>query len=218
MKNFLVILICYSSIVIGKSQDSLFVAEHYIGIDASFINALIPLNNDIGFTAPYRFNHRRYKSDKTYNRHGLNFDLSGVFSDGGVDPNNNSNNLMIDYRFGKGRDLYSSKRFQVSGGWDMRYRIDYNNTKVASTTNNPDSGSKNNSFEFRIGTGPFVGLEIKINERLSIYTDTHVYLNLSYEWNRFVLDQSPDDASPEHTVQYWDWQHLPTHIIFFYKY
>ena len=125
-----------------------------IGIDATgFLSQFLNFGGSSSNRSPYYFTYRKLGENKN-TRIGLGADLD-------IQLSNERSSNSIDFRAGNEKFNDFGKRWRALYGWDFKLGLDL--------ITNANSG---NVANLRLGTGPFVGLQFRLNERISFATET----------------------------------------------
>ena len=141
-----------------------------VGVDVTkFLSQFLNFGDATNNLSPYFILLKKYKGDKN-TRYGLGADLNVRLS--------NSRSLMqIDFKIGSERFVDFGKHWRGLYGLDTKYGVNilFNN-------------DTNNAIGVRFGVAPFLGLQYRLNERLSIATETAYNLWLVGEFQEDLTD------------------------------
>lgn len=193
-----------------------------LGIDATFINNFLPLDNSIGGRGTYLLHYIKYKNNNKITRHALDVDLFGEFAnfESQIVSRLDNSRVDIDYKIsiGKQKQVLKNKGYilygsEIAAGYffNRRFVLDPNDPQEESFNTNIDQ----NIF---VGYGPFVGFGYKIFKRISLYTETGVALRLSYGLDKFKSDFSPTTDFNDTNIAISAAYVLPRSIILFYHF
>lgn len=150
MKKSLVLLSFLSFTTFLFSQNENY--NRQVGFDATgFVTQFLNLGSSSSGSSPYVFTYRRLGDKKN-----IRFGLGGSFN---IAEERVINTL--EFRVGKERFKDFEKRWRALYGWDFKLGGFYNSDR-----------NDNISTSLRIGASPFFGLQFRINERLSVSTET----------------------------------------------
>lgn len=145
--TFLAISIC------GFSQNENL--NRQFGVDATGFIAQFLNFSGSGANAPtYHFTYRKLGTEKNH-RYGIggNFNASGGDSDGRFAT-------TVNFRYGKERFKDFAGKWRGFYGWDLKTGLGIN------------ASSGTSAVSFNIGPSAFFGLQFRLNERLSLLTET----------------------------------------------
>jgi len=141
-----------------------------LGVDASkFLSQFLSFGDSNNNLSPYFILLKKYKGDKNI-RYGLGGNLNLRLSDA-------RSLAQIDFKIGSERFIDFGKHWRGLYGLDTKYGI-----------NAIFSNNGNNAIGLRMGIAPFLGIQFRINERLSIATETAYNLWIVGEFQEDVTD------------------------------
>lgn len=189
------------------------------GIDATFINNFLPFDNTIGSRGNYLFHLIKKRDDQKFTRHAFDIDVFGDFENNETDVDRDNARFNIDYKISRGKKKNVFKRGYILYGTELQLDYFFNQRAVLDL-NDPDEESFNTNLDQTISAslGPFLGLEFKLSNRLSIYTEAGIYLRVSYGIDSFDSDFDPDSNFRDTNFSVHDRFSLPGSIILFYHF
>lgn len=189
--------------------------KHEIGLDATFINNFLPLDNSIGRPGSYLLYYRQNKAQNKFESRAITGDLNLNLTDK-IDYNNA---LAVSYRKGKGKRYPIWKKFNALIGRDTYYDI---NIDVNKGTNgdNLDQITKRQELSFAYGIGVFAGIEYNITERLSVFTEVLYNVKAKLTYSNLEMQFDADTSDMERSVQFnaFDTFIYPKTLVVFYKF
>lgn len=169
-----------------------------IGIDFTFINNFIPLENQIGRQSGYDIYYIKSTPNNRFMRHAIDFDFRHNKSEETDTQPRTTNRYRLGYKFGVGKSKSLSDKLRIAYGWDFLGSYSYSSAKstVSATVNHPefDRVSKSNTYFF--GTGPFCALSYNITKKLSLYTEMGYRLQFLRQ-NEMSFNTLDDDNEQE---------------------
>lgn len=209
--SLLLISICLQ--LNGQSENSDFYKNAF-GLDASFVNSLLPLSNTIGESSPYLFSFRQYSNENKFVRFNADFDFNLRLEDQEDSFNSDDSALDFDFRVGQGREIALYKDLSYVYGYDLIMGIDYEKSK----TKFEEGENVRESVGLELGSGVFFGFSYKIFERLFIYAEGSYYLIMSNINERFSNETNPNLDFKTKVFQLGTRSKLPTSIVLFFKF
>jgi len=146
-----------------------------IGIDASFINNFLPLENNIGIRGPHLFHYIKYKANNKFIRQALNFNIMGNFQQDNSGSNSKSTQFFTSYKISKGKSINVLKRVNALYGAEIS--LNYIFSAFNSSNDTIDNFRKTLNQTYSTAVGPFIGFEY----RFSLYTEGGIYLDFIYK-------------------------------------
>jgi len=187
------------------------------GIDALFINRLLPLERTIGVSSPYLFNMKRWNDAGKVERFGLNINIVGQSDTRDNDPSQVTNSIDIDYRFGWGKKRNAFKKADWYLGTDILVNPLFESTKTITDFSGVETENKSTTIGFGTGIGPWVGLQYNFTERIGLYTEFAAYLTFDYTFSEFQTDNSNLNGFKEKTFSYRSKFIIPGNLVIFFK-
>jgi hypothetical protein len=195
--------------------------KHQIGINTTlFVKQFLSFSdNNILFDNPYLFTYKHIGERGTGLRAGVGFSFLGSknTTNGNVDLTPDSTDSRLYFRIGYEKQFVLSKHWITYGGIDARYHSE--KTKVVSTIStfpqNQVSTIENKNLN--IGLGPVLGIEFRINKRMSLNAEaTAMYF---YNEKRKMIKDSkfPSLDSDSYTSRSLVAVSVPTTIFFIVK-
>lgn len=190
-----------------------------IGVDFTFINNFIPLENQIGRSSGYDL---YYISSTGSNVFRNAFDLSFGFSKD--EEQNDAPKVLrrfnFNYKIGVGNLKQLSSKFKLLYGFDFLMGYGYSKTTnpVPANFNQPADEAIFKRNEIRLGIGPFWGVNFNITKHLSLYTEMGYYVNGSRMKSSFYLTSDEDDVDEEKKLDISSGFALPTSLVLFYNF
>lgn len=199
------------------SQASIDTFNRAIGIDATFINNFIPLENRIGASNAFQLHVLKKLTNDRYRRQAFFINFFG--GEDFPDEENGRVNHNIDFRYKIGNlkkvNLYKS--FYLLYGFEARIENNYRFSKTPdSSDDNLFTKNSTNILDFRFG--PLAGLEFQINSRLSLFTEALYNVGFRHRKETFKSMGSPEDDFKEADLDYFDIFSLPSTLVLFYKF
>ncbi len=191
-----------------------------IGIDLTFINNFLPLDNPIGFRGPYLFHYIKYKENNKFFKQALDFNLIGAFENNESEVDRDDFRIDIEYKISRGkRKTFFKEKLSVLLGPEMSFRYFLNKSNILDT-NDPLGERKNERTDQRFSTsfGAFVGIGYNITNRISIYTEAGAALWFSYEIDTFNSSLNPTNDFKDKRFLILTSYVLPSSIILFYHF
>jgi len=175
---FIGIALLWTIAINAQAQDY----NRQVGVDASqFLGQFFNFGGSIDNLSPYYVNFRKLgKTSNTRMGFGANLDLQF----------NGSRSLSsIDFRIGKERfkDFGKGDQWRAFYGWDFK-------TGVDALFNNGD----NNRTSLRFGAAPLLGLQFRINDRITLTTETayNIWLAIGIADDQNVVNLTSNFAPP----------------------
>jgi len=193
------------------------VYKRSFGIDASFINNFLPIDNVVGFSNDYLFHLIKYKDADKFSRQAFDINISGSFRFEDNQPNINDSRLSFQYKYSRGKTKNLFKKVSVFYGGEMF--LDYFFNQRIAKGNNIITIIETTSQRQNIGLsfGPFIGIEYKFNDRFSIWTEAGYYLGIDYAVSTFE-DHITANTSKSESIAFSDIYRLPSSIVLFYSF
>jgi hypothetical protein len=189
------------------------------GIDATFINNFLPLDNPIGSSGDYLFHYINYKENGKFIKQALDIFLTGTFENKESDFDQKDTRLNIGYKIGKGKRKNALKNGYVLYGTELLVGYFLNHKSVIDTADPAEeSFNKNLDQTWSVSAGPVVGFGYNITKRISLYTEAGFYLNVAYTIEDFKSEYSPNLDFKDKTVSFRTRFVLPHSIILFYHF
>ena len=206
-------------ILLGSSlygQDKAYMPTKQVGVDFTFINNFLPLDNNIGFSGLYDLYYQKNISADKIKRFALDLDLDGShLKEENLESPVNSTRINVDARFGKGKRTSLYEKIDFLYGLDFVPSIDVSTVSISSSINNP--ASKRNTQQVSLGFGPFAALEYHVTHRISFQIEARYYLFLSYMREKVKIDNvNPDNSNV--LIEYETSRRLPTTLILYYHF
>lgn len=206
-KNKLFILLSSFLLVthnVLSQNDSSYVNKNEFGIDVTgTIRFFTKFQNtsDYNYTPTYYLTYRRY-FDCGNIRFGIGGDLSDLEITGMVGDSNIYHRITngIDTRLGWEFKSELSKRWQVFYGLDVRFSAGKQRNEAAFFNGGYAVGFENHSTTY--GFAPVLGFRFKLNNRISLLTETNFSFNITkYKTRNFYTPLSgypsmPDEVAP----------------------
>ena len=180
MKRIILIGLTLLGIVALKAQSQDY--DRQVGIDASkFLGQFLNFGGSGSSFSPYYLNYRKL-GETTNTRMGFGANLDLQF--------NGSRSLSsIDFRIGKERfkDFGKKNEWRAFYGWDFK-------TGIEALFNN---GNNNRSI-IKFGLAPVLGLQFRINERITLSTETayNIWLSIGIAEDENIVNLISDFAPP----------------------
>ncbi len=216
----LFILLILSIITTGYSQsvkqDTFYRSA---GVDATFINSFLPFESNIGSRDKYIFHYIKYGKNDRFIRQAFDIDIFGNFEKNDSDVDRNDARFDVSYKISRGKRLNVFKNGYILYGTE--FHLDYFlNQRSVLDLNDPEEENFNTNLDqtVSIALGPFLGLEYKISKRLSLYTESGIYLNFAYSVDKFRSDFKPELDFQDSSISVQDIFNLPSSIILFYSF
>lgn len=190
-----------------------------VGINSSFINNFLPLDNPVGIAGGFLLHYIQYGDKNTFVKHAFDFDLAGSIENNESQVDQNNASVFIDYHVAKGKTYSPFKNAILLYGPEVG--IDYNlNLRANVDPENPDGDDFNTNLDqdWGLSIGPMVGFGYTINKRLSIYTEARAYLRLSYTIDNFTSDSNPTSDFNDRRVSVRTSYFFPRTIVLFYHF
>lgn len=196
------------------AQDEPKELDQAIGISGYFINYLLPFEYNVGRSAPYLINYRKYNGENKFTRMGLNVNLDGSVTLDSTKVKLTNHAVGIDYRIGKGKTKKLWKKFDINYGWDLIFNVDIQRNRFMGAT----SKVTTSLYKFGIGTGPFMGVQYNITKRLVLQTDASFYIHGLLTREVGKTDATPDVVDLDQIISYEELFRTPGHLVLFYKF
>lgn len=171
------IIVGYTTLVFGQITNPDTTKDKHnneIGIDATpLLQQFFFFNSDEYFSPnihPYYLMYRRY-----INKLGIRAGIGGTYSTDESVPNDTTvtyrKRTILDFRLGIERKTDFAKRWQFFYGLDIWSNIDINYNDYQYSNGGQKVGYDNQTMKY--GVAPLLGFRLKINERISITTETN---------------------------------------------
>ncbi len=190
-----------------------------VGINSSFINNFLPLDNPIGSGGDFLFHYIKYTKKNTFFKHSFDFELAGSIEDNESQVDQNNAFVSIDYHIATGKTYSPFKNSILLYGREVGF--DYNlNRRANVDPENPEGEDFNTNLDqdWGLSFGPMLGFGYTINKRLSIYTEARAYLRLSYTIEDFTSDSNPMSDFNDRIVSLRTSYFFPRTIVLFYHF
>ncbi len=193
------------------------------GLNAFFINSLLPLDNDIGNSHPYLFHFMTFREGNKFHRKSLNIDLDIESGKTESEPTVNQNFVNIDYKAGWGKHRELRKKLRGYYGFDLVPGFDWRRTTIKDDEENPinpniNSNSKRTQIGGHLGMGPMLGIQYQFTERFGVYTEATFYMVLRYSEEKFEPEDPLLDEFTDYSFNLNTSYRLPTSLIIFYTF
>jgi hypothetical protein len=146
-----------------------------------FANQFLSFNGNDAPSGPYLMTYKRINGNKAF-RMGFGINVNTVDGTTG-----NSSVPFKQTQFGFDLRLGSEKHHEIYRRWLFTTGLDgllgYGYSKFNSN-NNFNSGEQKSNV-LKIGLGPVLGIHYRINNRISVGTESTVYLNYTFAKNKF---------------------------------
>lgn len=210
------IIIMQSAYSQSSKQDTFYRA---IGIDATFINNFLPLDNQIGSRGNYLFHYFKFKKNNTFIKQALDIHLFGNFENNESDIDKDDTRIDLEYKIGKGKTKNMFKKVNIFYGAELS--VDYFLNKRSNVDpNDPLEESLNTNLDQTLSFlfGPMLGVGYQITKRISVYTEAGFYLKLGYGIDNFKSEMRPDDNFKDRKTSFNTVYILPSSFILFYHF
>lgn len=189
------------------------------GLDASFINNFLPLDNSIGIRGTHLFHFIKFHSNGKFTRHGLDFLLDGSFRKEESALDQNDSRFSLEYKIGLGKRKDIFKKAYLLHGWEFGATYFLNQRKNLDP-NNPFEDTYNTNVEqsWSTSVGPMVGFGYNFTKRFSIYTEASFYLRLAYSHEKFKSELTPTSDTEDSALSVKSDFNFPRSIIIFYHF
>lgn len=173
------LLVCFVSIHAQGNEEPDKVYNHQLSLNATnFISNYLTFNNNaIVSNSPYIVAYKYLENGK-----GLRAGVGVNFANTKQNPNNGqtsvkTNTMGLDLRLGYESQFNLSKHWLFYLGLDAVYAYDLSRTVTTSVQGFPPTPQEisSDNESFNAGAGPVLGLEFKINKRISLNTETTAY-------------------------------------------
>lgn len=173
MKNILTLLLLFSGLQLAaQTSPATDTLNRQIGINATnFLGQIFRFTPTNSFNNPVYYIATRKKKGKGYARFGAGGELLLQGTGGGT-----TTNIILNLRFGKDKAVDFGKRWQAYYGYDFKTNIAFSSFGSSTT----------NSTQVALGIAPVVGLQFKINSRLSVSSES------AYNFFLTLFDQGGD--------------------------
>ncbi len=179
-------------------------------------NSQAPLTKDIGFNTtfifqgilnsgatPFSLMYKKYTSENTANRIGLNLSFNVNEVNGGLNANYNENTYAnLELSLGKERQKPINEKWTWFYGGDILPFYTLSNSDIF------QSGQKfltNESSTVGLGLRPFIGVRFNINTRLYLSAEASINARYSYTKNSqdYVQPGWSDDDKEVHNISFF---------------
>lgn len=189
-----------------------------VGIDGFFINNFLPLESNIGQVNNYVLHFRKTTKESRYMRMGLGGDIRGFFSEEETDLEEDRQLVEIDYLIGWGKQKELFENGRIFYGWDVAPQLLFSREKNVAGTNNQNE-STDRSLTTAIQTGPSIGFQYNITERLGLYTEANYYIRFAYtDTERTVTDGNREFESNSNSWSFSERLLLPMNLVIWWKF
>ncbi|MGV3598336.1 MAG: outer membrane beta-barrel protein [Bacteroidota bacterium] len=217
LKLIVISFLLLSQAAFAQTDDDL-KPEHQIGVNATlFIKQFLSFNDNVFNSSPYSLTYKYIDQNE-----GWRIGLGGSNTSSKSNPNNGTNitsntNINIDARLGYEWQKKLDKR------WLMYYGLDgiYSYSKFRSTSSIQSGGFPpkteeviSSTEDFGFGGGPILGMEFKINKRISLNAETAAYFNYRETRIRDINTAFVGFQRNEFTANTSLFINLPTAIFF----
>ena len=190
--------------------------EHDININTTFfIKQLINFSSSSLAISPYIVGYKFFP----VKNHGIRFAIGGNFSKHTQNPDSTdvqiTNNSEIDYRIGYEYRHFFGKSWVFFAGVDFVNSFVNNSSRVNSTFDIVTTSTKT----WSIGGGPVAGIQVNINKRISLFTETAFYYTFASTKNKVSSLNFPFENSNKVTDVLQTGQFiLPTSLFFVFRF
>jgi hypothetical protein len=190
-----------------------------VGIDATFINNFLPLDNPIGSPGNYLFHYIKYNQNGKFTKQALDVFLTGTFQNNESEIDQKDLRLNVNYKIGKGKRKKVLKNGYVLYGTELLVDYFLNNKSIIDPTDpEEESFNKNLDQRWAVSPGPVVGFGYNITRRISLYTEAGFYLSFAYAIDDFKSEFRPTTNFKDKTFSVNTRFSLPSSIILFYHF
>lgn len=190
MKNvmILIVLLFFGNTLYAQDENGQFLEkyEKQVGLNATnFFLRFISFNSVLANTPDILFLYKKGNDGKKW-RHGFGGRIKFRSIKDENDVHNTDGNFLLSYRFGREYYKNFSKRWGILYGWETHYRGSY--SKSTSIFIIPVGQTrKNTSFSIGTGVRAIVGIQFRINDRLSLLTESSYGISLSYRKTKSII-------------------------------
>ena len=214
--KILLLSLLFSISLSAQTTDSDTTEYREVGIGFSFINSLLPIENNIGGNSTYQIYYNKIRGS-AHIRMAFRLSLDGeIENDDSEDAKtvNNVINFSFQYTEGKSKEVYNN--FDLIYGWKVSPGFSLNNQRTTSETD-PNQDTKRNLWSVTVGTGPFAGLQYHVAYNVSLYLETSYQIFVHFKKESFdtVVDTSDFEIKE---FSYMSSFSLPTHLILLYRF
>jgi hypothetical protein len=217
LKLILIAFILCTTATIAQTEDEAKPA-HQIGVNASlFIKQFLSFNETSTTLSPYMLTYKYIEDNQGWRIGAGAFNTNTKTNTNSLSGLTSNTTLTIDTRLGYEWQKGLDKRWLVYYGVDGTYS--YSKTRSTNTVQTGAFPPKteemiSSSESFTIGGGPVLGMEFKINKRISLNTETTAYFSYNEtrrrEVNTFFIGFERNDYTAFSRVLV----SLPTSIFF----
>ncbi len=162
--------------------------QREIGLNATnFINSFISFNDQSGAPGNYLFSYRIYSEQGNIFRFGFDLDLNRLKTTDENTPDEESNRVSrLALRAGSEKQIHLPKRWTLFLGYDIIGGISRNRLESTVLLIDPFTGDPGILQDitrkidtWNLGTGPCIGIQFNISDRIGVFTESTFYLNYS---------------------------------------
>jgi hypothetical protein len=187
-------------------------------MEGFFSDNFLALEANIGRINTYLLQFRKSTNESRYLRMGLGGDISGFISEEETNLEQNRQLVEINYLIGWGKQKELFEKGRIFYGWDVAPGFGYSREKNVSGSNSQNE-SRNRSLTTAMQTGPSVGFQYNITERLGLYTEANYYLRFAYtDTKRTVTDGNREFESSSNSWSFSERLLLPMNLVIWWKF
>lgn len=168
---------------------------HELSVNGTFfVKQFLNFSNTSIEVSPYLLYYKLIAKEKNALRFGFGMNYSSENDPvEGSEDNNFSRGIDIDYRLGWEHRFKLGKKWLVFAGVDLINSIEQNDSKTVSERNPPNLNVVTYLTDqtIGIGAGPVLGIQLKISERISLFTETSFVFR-----NDFIKSEVRRENSP----------------------
>lgn len=193
--------------------------KKWFGLNTSFVNRFLPLENNIGESDGYIFHYVKEKDSKNLKRHAFAIDFSASFDDPENGTRRNDFNIELDYKNSTVKRTALFKGGYLWYGPEMVLTTSYRRSRALIEVDMLDPTTNTSSTtRASIGLGPFLGFEYCITGRISIVTEAFYRVFITGNLESAKIEDDPEADFKDKRLNVFDsWSH-PRSITIFFKF
>lgn len=112
--------------------------------------------------------------------------------------------ILLSYRFGREHYRNFSRKWGILFGWETHYRGNYSKSVNIDDVSIGQETRTGSIFNLTTGVRALAGVQFRINERLSLLTETSYGISLSYrKWKSVIeIDSQPGNSTESFSKRY----------------
>lgn len=162
-----------------------------------FIKQFLDFNSSSFAISPYGFSYKMIKPNNHTFRTGFGIGYSGSSEDF-EDPtatDRKSKNFSFDYRLGYEYQIRLARKWSMFAGVDAVFKYANSSSYTSNTFQTVDISQT----DFAAGAGPVLGVQVHFNDRVSLFTESSLYLVAGFNKSKNKFTSGTGGGSSEQT-------------------